>query len=442
MKHLDVLLLYEHVDRELDVLCAIKYYLESQFSLKVEIYHHPLAELQFDFGQILPRLVALPHCYSSYIPYVLDWPDAIYVSLMWEQILYSGNMKSKLPKGNFGLNHVLHHAWSNETAKLLADIGVPLNHIIKNGNPTYALYREPYRQYYERKDELANDIGLNPNKRWLFFPENYNWAFYNDEQLGWFIESERDADKIYGMQQFCQQSLESVVQWFGELALTNNVEIIVRPRPATPSDLFRQRLENILPNIPGCLHITKAKTIREWILCSDVIVSSYSTSLIEAAVAGKPVYMLEPIPIPDALQMDWQKYAPRIRSSAQLAEAVKNVTKDHDRRLQRWATARMLSNQDPIFNLAKLLADYAKGNLQPPPLPPKTALSLPKALGLSNSLLYEYHRILRHWQRLRRRWTKSKLQPSFTYEKDIISDSDLRLMQRNWRALLEGKGGQ
>jgi len=183
MKKIDILYLYEHVDRELDVACIVKIYLEQRHGLNAEIVQHPFGQLSPDLNLdgARPRVVAMPHAY--YTPYLLDWPKATYVSLMWEQLFYKGNRLVKIPRGTFALKHVLHHAWGEFSSDYLQEVGVPKDHIFVNGNMAYALYGEPYCGYYTGRAELARRYGLDPNKRWIFFPENYNWAFYTEEKL-------------------------------------------------------------------------------------------------------------------------------------------------------------------------------------------------------------------------------------------------------------------
>ena len=46
------------------------------------------------------------------------------------------------------------------------------------------------------------------------------------------------------------------------------------------------------------LKIIKTETAREWILAADHVMSSHSTTLIEAALAGKPIHRFSPEPYP------------------------------------------------------------------------------------------------------------------------------------------------
>lgn len=441
MREVDAIYLYEHVDRELDVACAVKSIAESRYGITVELVQHPLGSLMpgSDLDRVRPRVVALPHCYRSavYTPYLLDWPEAVYVNLMWEQIFYKGNNMAKIPHGAFALNHVLHLVWGEFAADYLQEAGVPRGNIVVNGHPAYKLYDEPYRRYYIQRRELAQKHGFDLNKRWVFFPENYNWAFYSDVALQGFIQLGQKPEDVYAMRDFCRDSLDDTIRWCAALARTGQTEIIVRPRPATPLEEFKAAVHRIEPDIPIQMHIIKDESIREWILASDVVVSSYSTSLIEAAVAGKPAYILEPYPIPSALRMDWHKLTPRLRTQAEFEAACLGANgKGHDHRLADWSRATMMARGDPISNLADLLAKLSLGQIPHPPTVHRKDIPDPRNRPMPNWLVYQYHRALRKYQHVRVRMNNKQISPERAFEKDLVSRNEIDRRANRWTQLL------
>ena len=62
------------------------------------------------------------------------------------------------------------------------------------------------------------------------------------------------------------------------------------------------------------IHFVKEDKARDWILSSDYIVSNYSTTLIEASLANKKTYMLEPYEFPEYMVNEWYKYIPKINN--------------------------------------------------------------------------------------------------------------------------------
>jgi hypothetical protein len=158
------------------------------------------------------------------------------------------------------------------------------------------------------------------------------------------------------MREFCRESLAQLLLWCNEAGKNDELEIVFRPRPATNSQLMDEFFKEHVGSPTRQLHFTKAETVREWILASDVVMSSYSTSLIESAIAGKPIYMVEPIPIPESLSCDWYDLVSRIHTNADFQQACMAPVTDNYCDLQNWAEGAMLSNGDPIHGLADFIA--------------------------------------------------------------------------------------
>lgn len=379
MTEIDVVWLYEKALRELDVACAVKVLLERLYGLRVEIVQQNYGSLEA-IKNFLPRLVLLPFCYqnTSNNIFLVWWREAIFVNLTWEQLLYPGNRIAKTPRGEFPIHHVLHHAWSKGYADFLKRQGVPAQHIFLNGNPAYALYDEPYRFYFKQRQGLAEQHGLDPSKRWIFFPENYNWAFYSQRMLTQMIEDGQKPEDVTEMREFCMHSFEAVIRWCRALAEHENIEIIVRPRPATGVDDFVKRIKEIIATIPDRMHIHQQETVREWVLASDAVISSYSTSLIESAIAGKASYMVEPYPFPHSLRQGWHELLPHITSRQEFLSILSNATgNEAGKQLGEWARATMLSSGDPIGQLADYIAQLLHGEIYPPPKATRQSVTMP-----------------------------------------------------------------
>ncbi len=426
MRDIDVAYLYEHAARELDVACAVTARLRKEFGLSVEILHWP-----HDFAEavatIRPRLVVLPFCYSerSYVNLLHFWQKVIFFNLTWEQLLYPGNQRAKTPRGEFAIEHVIHHAWSDAYAQLLRDQGVAADHILCNGQPAYRLYDEPYRRYFPDREELARRYGLDPRKRWIFFPENYNWAFYSDATLARFLADGQSLDEITLMREFCNRSLNEVLGWCRAVALDGATELILRPRPSTTMEAFEATIRRVLPNIPSGLHIIQGESVREWILASDVVVSSHSTSLIEAAIAGKSIHILEPFPMPGPLHAEWHAHVHKIKTEQEFCSMAQGPADSNYRSLETWARQKLMANGDPIKNLARYMQKLISGEAPRP------------SYYLNRDFLTPAKRILpKRWWALHRRREGRSRPISPIYVKDVLSPTDMQGRIARWEALL------
>lgn len=364
-RRIDIAWLVEHAARELDVACAAKHLLETRYGRSVEIASIAMRQQQ-TVESLRPDVVVIPYCYSAgdsglrhFLPM---WPEARYVNLAFEQVLSRMNESFKAPRDEFAKRSVYHQAWGDFFADYLRGVGVPDGNIFVNGNPSYALYRPPYRDYFASRLELAGRYGLDPDRRWVFVPENYWAAFFTEEIIRDYGRRGFGEEKARQYHEFALASLLESASWWRDAAETLDAEIIVRPRPAAPRDLFVKKCRYDEADLPGRLHVIKEGTIREWILASDFVASSYSTSLIEAAVAGKPVGMLMPREFPDFLWSDWYALVSPVRAREEFLRAVRGGLQDMSfGPLAEWAGERMMSRGDAVGNLAAELSAVCEG---------------------------------------------------------------------------------
>lgn len=433
MQTIDLLLFYEHTARELDAVCVVKHLCETRHGLRVELAHQPYGGPEA-LKRWNPRVVAVPFCYSqsvAHYPFLLDWPKATIFNLAWEQLFYQGNRSAKLPEGEFECRHVLHHAWGEFFARTLEGQGVPRANIFVNGHPAYMLYAEPYRRFFSSRAQLAQRHALDPAKRWVFFPENYNWAFYAPWKLAEVAATGTPPEHIQAMVAFCQDSFGQVMEWCRRTAARGGVEVIVRPRPATPISEFAAAVGRSVPEQPPSLRIIKDESVREWILASDVVISSYSTSLIEAAVAGKASYMLEPIPIPPALHVEWHDQAARLRTYAQFeAACLGHPEQASDQQLGQWARGQMMAHGDALSNLADHLGSLARQHRRGPNLGRRRLLAPKRPKWAPAWLAFELERIRGARQRRRTQ------PPAAFYERDMMTAGELAARSQAWGAVL------
>ena len=374
-KKIDVLWLVEHVARELDVACAVKAIAECKYGLKIEIrnlYQH-IKEYLVEFE---PKVVVHPYVYFVKGALATEdiferWPDAVHVNAAWEQIHYKAHKKIKAPSDDIAKKGVIHFAWGDFYRDYLLEHGVPSDKIVNNGHPAYQLYKEPYRSFFSGRTELSRLFGLDHSKRWIFVPENYRWAFAQ-KKLDFFVSLGGDREELTDLVNFSIPSLKSLLLACLAASKHNDLEIIFRPRPAISTSRILDFFKSQIGEDTGNIKFIKEGTVREWILASDQVVSSYSTSLLEASTAGKPAWMYEPLPIPDSLHCEWYEYAPRLKTPEEFVEICGTGNfSTHCVPLADWVRKNLISGYDPIERLASELSrlsgsttsGYRVGNL-------------------------------------------------------------------------------
>jgi surface carbohydrate biosynthesis protein len=360
-----VLWLVEHVAREFDVACATAAWLEGKYGIRPVIRN-----IYFDYDEILtkykPKVIIYPFYYcckkSTVLPQLFEiYRGSTHFNLAWEELHYSAYEKVKAPADDITKNRVIHHAWGKFYKDYLTKNGVAGNHVIVNGNPAYQLYKDPYRKYYGSKINLAHRYNLRPQSRWIFVPENYRWAFLGTKARA-YQKSGGSVKVIAEIAEYSKKALALLLRWCNNFAMRRpECTVIFRTRPSTMQrdmdDFFRQNEKIQASN----LRFIRDGSVREWILASDVTLSSYSTSLIEASIAERPAYMVEPIGLPDGLKCDWYKLIRCLRTYKEFESACL-CGRDIPTNLNQWATKEMLANGDPIEGLVDIVHDLVAQN--------------------------------------------------------------------------------
>ncbi len=439
MKPVEVVYFIEHTARELDIACAVKHLAHKQHNLTIEISSIAVG-LEDTLATYQPKLVALPYCVSVHdlgLPQIVShWPEARYINLAFEQLLGKTQKKFKAPRDDFARRYVLHHAWGEFFAQYLQDSHVPRSQIAVNGNPSYMLYRSPYKNYYQPREELARQYNLDPEKRWVFVPENYGWAFFKDHMVRDRIRRGFDPDDAFRYRDFARDSLRAAAGWWCDAAKLDSIELIIRPRPAIPRDQFVNTVREMAGELPQTLRFIKQGTVREWILASDMVFSSYSTTLLEAAVAQKNLYMLTPHPFPEFLYASWYDLAAKVETGEAFLDLLTQPERDQNwRSLEEWVINKMMANGDAIANLADLFAEVVTGRVDvPQPLPVGCDLArlsweqVERSLRKTGWNLYQ--------SGLAALGIKTRDQVWNPHEKDVVDPDDVHRRVDRWKEIL------
>lgn len=314
----DIVFFIDHRVRELDSAAAIRRHVKSRHGLEVRV----AAISQWNEPAIRssnPKLVVLPWAQDVEKTNVLRsiinaYPRAAFFNMCWEQLLLGNVVEAKAPSGFYAKQVVYHHSWGPFRTAYLKSLGIPDDRIFENGNPLYTLYQERYRNLYASKTKLAERHGLDADKPWVLFPENYGWAFLTERQIRRrYVSKGVPEDRAMRTFEFQKASLREALRWFS--LIDEPIEFILRPRPAITAAGYEAAFQNEGLKPGPSVRIIKDGPICEWIHASDLVVSSFSTTLLEAAVAGKPAFAIQPVPfIADVTGVEWMHQVESIGS--------------------------------------------------------------------------------------------------------------------------------
>jgi surface carbohydrate biosynthesis protein len=324
----DILFFIEHRVREFDAAAVIKRHLDTRHGLST-IVAAVDQRAEPAIANVRPQMVVLPWArnaekWSVLRSIVNAYPQAIFFDMCWEQFLLSHVVEAKAPRGRFAMERVLHHTWGPFRTEYLKQQGIPAERIFENGNPLYTLYLERYRGLYATRAELAARHNLDPNKPWVLFPENYGWSFLSEAQIRKrFVRKGLPEERAFENRRFQIESRREAFKWFS--GVNGPIEFILRPRPAITAAAYQAAFESE-GIVPGkSVRIIKHGPVREWIHAADMVISSFSTTLLEAAVAGKPAFAIEPVPfVADIGDVEWVQQLDRVTSRQAFEDLVRD----------------------------------------------------------------------------------------------------------------------
>jgi surface carbohydrate biosynthesis protein len=364
MQDVDVLFLVEHVARELDVVTCLAAKLKRRFGLDVRVSPYYL-DFERNLRTYNPKIVVVPFFYGADAlepkRYFSRWPRATFINLAWEQILLQVDIGIKTPRDDAARTGVHYLCWTSEHRDFLSSHGVPQEHLLLTGNPTLQLYDWPYRKYFATRAELAERHGIDPERKWVFFPESYQYAFMSDVQLQSLIDFQNaDAGLLNEAKLYSGRSLRQLFQWLSELCEPSDPIFILRPRPSTQSKHVIAALRETIGRQPRNIAVIKSDSVREWVLAADHVISSHSTTLIEAAIADKPVHLFSPEPMPRALDANWHGLVKALDNKDAFLSALRQWPVEADgRELAAWAKT-LFARPDALERACDAIGDIFK----------------------------------------------------------------------------------
>jgi surface carbohydrate biosynthesis protein len=428
-RKLDVLFLVEHIARELDVVTCLVEKLATRFGIEAEVkpYYH---EFKSNLETYDPRIVVFPFFYgadNSYPhTYLSRWPEATFLNLAWEQILMNIDVGMKTPRDHAARERVYHICWTQKYRDFLSNHGVPLDHLPLTGNPAFKLYDSPYRNYFEIRSELAMRHKLDPDRKWILFPESYQYAFLNDRQLRSLVEYQNaDFSLLREARDYSERSLRRLLVWANELRAAMDPIFILRPRPSTPPRQVTDLIRQTIGALPRNMAIIKSESVREWILAADHVISSHSTTLIEAALAGKPIHVFAPEAIPKSLAAEWHGLVSTLKDKDTFLQSLRQCPiGPNGAQLAAWARTQF-AGYDPLEVIAATIARLRhdarslskRSTFLPPPLEQRGKSPVNIVIDIARKL-------------------RSKLRPRS--REDAFGSLDVAYRVSRWKQVLKG----
>ena len=303
----DVLILYEHKNREMESILLLKYELMRR-GLKVAIASvykfKRFKEFKINAKVIVNFCLYGDTELNRYIYEFYGKKNKI-LNLQWEQVYADKKtFERRIPSGN--AKNAVHICWGKSQYDWLIADGC--KNAILTGPIHMDFLKPAFRDWYLSRDELFSEYGIDPSKRTLLFISSFTTFYKTDEQL-------KNVQKFFSFDIFRFREISiisrnTILDWFERLAKENNdINIIYRPHPGELAD---ERLNRICSEYKNIYCISEY-SVKQWISSCDIMLNWLSTAGVEAFFSGKSELFLRPCELDSTMEYDMFKGACTVR---------------------------------------------------------------------------------------------------------------------------------
>jgi hypothetical protein len=298
----NVIFFYEHADRELATVRALKKLLTEKLNARCFIL-----QLYTDWKyveRIKPELIFVPYFYNkddpTLKPIINLFEKVTVINLMWEQIFVEGKVDSKIPDDAKNVHHII---WSRQWMKLLIDKGLSSSNLKLLGNPVLS-----FAQALRDSSKL-----IHTHNRNIVYIENSSILFSTEKKRS-ALKGLTDND-IIKYEQLQRRNLFELSKLKKTLTLT----IKIRPNISKKnySNFFFKNGKSKLFKLES-----KGPLLRV-LSKSDLVLTDMSTGILEAAALGKKIGLLHSAKLPEIFYYNWMNYVSKIDNLSQVDEKLK-----------------------------------------------------------------------------------------------------------------------
>lgn len=293
VQEIDFLIIYEHKVRELENMCLIKYELERR-GYKVLIKHIEDEEALEAVKPIYhAKILMTMACYQNAS---LEWHAKDFVSfdkvidMQWENIVYPKDEKAGVFKNYTGIGReVVRVSWGEANRRRLLEAAhMEPRNIKLVGHVGMDFLRDELKGYYLSREELFREYGLPTDKKVLLFAS----PFYADNLSEEYIQEmcRRHGEDWRDYYAFMMDSERVILEWMEKLCNSRqDILVIYRPHPGHIGKHMSEVAQRC-----GNFKVISERSVKQWIIASDIIYTGNSSTIVEAFFAGKICYLLFP----------------------------------------------------------------------------------------------------------------------------------------------------
>ncbi len=294
----DFLINYEHKAREIETVCLIKAELERRgYSVELSCTYDQdrIRGVQRRKAKVvLTSALYNDACLYGFVYSIAGFCRKV-VNLQWEQALTNQDESDpsfyQNPKEHS--TEALHLCWGEEPRNRLLRAGLKGDQAVVVGPVQMDFLRPEFADFYLTRNDLARRFDLDTTKDWVLFISSFTFVNMTDEEYD--TEVKYMGTRLHDFQRLSILSKQEIINWLeGAIKRHPGKIFIYRPHPSENGDSTLLEMEAAYKNF----RVIKDLSVKQWIKCSDKILTWYSTSVAEVFFAGKSCTILRPVVIP------------------------------------------------------------------------------------------------------------------------------------------------
>jgi surface carbohydrate biosynthesis protein len=313
----DIIIFFEHKDREYDAALALSTILNTKFNLSVKIF-----SVYFDLFKIIflskPKIVILPYCRSQKNIVVRLFKlrffhNVKFINLNYEQLLSHYTKIIKKPQDNFSREELYHFSWGSYFVDYLLSNNVNSNNIFITGKIENTILKYNYfKNRTSIRKYISNKFNLNTRLKWVFLPLNDGVLFEKASILKKSIKRGYANSNGFIFKKFINKTINELLLSLATNNFQNEYLFIIRPHPSVSIDDYYFLIKSLNMKMPQNVKFIRDLSSKEWISTCDYCISNYSTVILDSAYLGIPSFIYEPFKRPDFSKTDWIELFPHI----------------------------------------------------------------------------------------------------------------------------------
>ncbi|QVK42591.1 hypothetical protein KHZ70_06910 [Escherichia coli] len=318
-REIDVLIIFEHISRELETCFYMKLELEKlELSCELAPLHFNRYVTNIRFK---PRIVVLPFLNSKddfTLQKIRDiyGEDVIALNLHHEQLYNESTKKFMLPKDSYS-RETYHLAWTESFYSDLIVAGAKPEKIKVLCNPRFDSFWLDSGERFSLSESYEEVI---------FFPTTFAWAFVSED---YFLSlGHISKDRFYRMKEITDKAAQAYFNDIKKLADSFPEKLfLVRPHPYEDINYFHNKFLEYsgLAVLPENIKIERCGNVYDWIKIASVVIGWCTTTNMEAAMCKKCSVVYHPTYYPADMNLSFFKDFDIVNKYEELVDIVSGL---------------------------------------------------------------------------------------------------------------------